>query len=476
MDEASRHQPDRGRHATPWKQGQRKQTGSTRSREATARHTDQLPVTRRPVLWCALHLPDIHDKEHTLETAAGLCQQVSDYISLLPPDALVFEAGSSLRYFHGIRPLRQHLADCLHPLQQPWTLAASPAAAASVLLARSGRNTLVADPEALRTALGHLPLEMLPVSARQLKRLHHSGLRTLRDLWRLPPAAVRQRLGREPSEFLACCLGQRAWPLPRWQAPLHFHQHRELEWPLTQSDSILRESRRLLEALQQFLQRHNAAVDQMALELHDAAGGVQRLPLSLRHPSRRVSEWQPLLELQLSQTGITAPVHGVTLEVWHFVAFAYHTEGFDTFRDARQQQQVIDSAWQKTLDLLQARLGPDALLHATARDDWSPEQAGLETPAASTPRTVTAGLLQYLPERPAWLITPPRRLRTRDGQPWLDGCLLLLRGPERIQTLWWDREPIQRDYYVAETVQGQRLWIYRELAEPGYWYLHGLFG
>ncbi|MEX1199052.1 MAG: hypothetical protein WEB57_14475 [Pseudohongiellaceae bacterium] len=469
MDEASRHQPDRSLLLTPWTQEQQR-------REATERHTDPLPASRRPALWCALYLPDIRNTEHTLEAAAGLCQQVSDYISLLPPDALVFEAGSSLRYFHGIHPMRHHLAGCLQSLQQPWTLAASPAAAASALLARSGRNALVADPQALRAALGPLPLNLLPVSGRQLKRLHHSGLRTLRDLWRLPSSALRQRLGREPSEFLACCLGQRAWPLPRWQAPLHFHQYREVEWPLTRSDSILRESGRLLELLEQFLQRHNTAVDQMVLELHDAAGEVQTLALSLRHSSRRVSEWQPLLELQLAQTAITAPVHGIALEVRHFVAFDPHTAGFDTFRNARQQQQAIDSAWQKTLDLLQARLGRDALLHLTVRDDWTPEQAVREAPAASTPRAGIAEQLQCLPGRPAWLITPPRRLQTRNGQPWLDGRLLLLRGPERIQTRWWSREPTQRDYYVAETMQGQRVWVFRQLMDPQHWYLHGLFG
>lgn len=476
MDDASRQQPAHDRHAASREQEQSRHSGSTSHREAAERRTGRLPASSRPPLWCALHLPDLHDTEHTLETAAGLCQQVSDYISLLPPDALVFEAGSSLRYFHGIHPLRQHLAGCLQPLQQPWTLAASPAAAASVLLARDGRNALVADPAALRAALGNIPLDRLPVSRRQLKRLHHSGLKTLRDLWRLPSAALRQRLGRESSEFLACCLGQRAWPLRRWQAPLHFHRYRELEWPLTQSESVLKESRRLLAALQQFLHHHNAAVDQLALELHDAAGEVQTLPLSLRHPSRQVSEWQPLLELQLSQAGITAPVHGIALEVRHFVAFDPHTEGFDVFRDASQQQQATDNAWQKTLDLLQARLGQDALLHVTAREDWSPERAGRETAATRTPGTVTAGQLHHLPDRPAWLITPPRRLQVRNGKPWLDSDLLLLGGPERIQTRWWARDQVQRDYYVAETEQGQRLWIFRELATPERWYLHGLFG
>jgi hypothetical protein len=43
----------------------------------------------------------------------------------------------------------------------------------------------------------------------------------------------------------------------------------------------------------------------------------------------------------------------------------------------------------------------------------------------------------------------------RDGnRPWLDGPLALGAGCERIDTGWWDGQPVARDYYVAVTVRG----------------------
>ena len=50
----------------------------------------------------------------------------------------------------------------------------------------------------------------------------------------------------------------------------------------------------------------------------------------------------------------------------------------------------------------------------------------------------------------------------------------LLSGPERIESGWWDGGDATRDYYVAGTEDGARLWVFQDLAEGG-WYLQGLW-
>jgi protein ImuB len=65
--------------------------------------------------------------------------------------------------------------------------------------------------------------------------------------------------------------------------------------------------------------------------------------------------------------------------------------------------------------------------------------------------------------RPLWLLEPPRRLG--------EGEFVLLAGPERIESGWWDGDDVARDYFIA--ARGASLaWIYR--AREG-WFLHGLF-
>ena len=70
----------------------------------------------------------------------------------------------------------------------------------------------------------------------------------------------------------------------------------------------------------------------------------------------------------------------------------------------------------------------------------------------------------------------PQRLREREGLPRRRGPLQLLGAAERIETGWWDRGDIARDYYAALDLHGVRLWIFRERKAPHRWFLQGVFG
>ena len=77
--------------------------------------------------------------------------------------------------------------------------------------------------------------------------------------------------------------------------------------------------------------------------------------------------------------------------------------------------------------------------------------------------------------RPLWLLRNPVPLESTAARCYYDGSVRLQSGPERIESGWWDEQDIGRDYYVAESSQGQRLWIYRDRVSRD-WHLHGLFG
>ncbi len=88
-------------------------------------------------------------------------------------------------------------------------------------------------------------------------------------------------------------------------------------------------------------------------------------------------------------------------------------------------------------------------------------------------------------QRPILILPRPRPLATGnndhdDAPPVYAGALRLVAGPERIESGWWDlgsptRHAVFRDYFVARNPRGQTLWIYRELAAPRRWFLHGFF-
>ncbi|MFT3777291.1 MAG: hypothetical protein QM772_03250 [Ottowia sp.] len=83
---------------------------------------------------------------------------------------------------------------------------------------------------------------------------------------------------------------------------------------------------------------------------------------------------------------------------------------------------------------------------------------------------------------PTWLLPEPQPLAVRDGRPCHRGAALrLLTSPRRVEAGWWS-EAVSRDYFIAQGVAAELLWVFRERptvrlpdATPR-WFLHGLYG
>ena len=74
------------------------------------------------------------------------------------------------------------------------------------------------------------------------------------------------------------------------------------------------------------------------------------------------------------------------------------------------------------------------------------------------------------------MLPEPILLPAEQGLPLHQGRLMLVEGPERLETGWWDDDGIARDYYTAVNPRGMRLWVFQNRTRQSGWYLHGLFG
>ena len=74
--------------------------------------------------------------------------------------------------------------------------------------------------------------------------------------------------------------------------------------------------------------------------------------------------------------------------------------------------------------------------------------------------------------QPPWLLAQPRPLQVQQSVPQYGGALRLEDLPERIEAGWWDGFDVTRDYFVAHSRAGERLWVFRDRRGDG-WYLHG---
>ena len=419
------------------------------------------------MLWVAFHFPQFRRQalqrghappeaeREALAAVAVWLGQFTPRVSLEPPQGVAAEVQGSLRLFGGIEHLEARFDSGLAELGFEAALAFAPTARAALWRAAGGG-----------APLEQLPVEVAGLEPEALDLLRGLGVRTLGELMRLPRDGVALRLGRKLLEDLDRALGKIPEPRALFVAPPRFAARLELPAQVTEAGGVLFAARRLLAQLEGFLAARQAGVRGFALAMSHPGAQPTLAAVGLAAPSRDATHFTVLLRERLERVALAAPVDAIRLEAGELEPLPGTTAAL--FRDAR----AANGDWTRLVERLAARLGGGAVhglaMHSEHRPElaWRPvapgEPPGLRPPPLAGGQEVSAGFL-----RPLWLLEAPRRIGERD--------FVLLAGPERIESGWWDGDEAQRDYFIARSADCSLVWIYRERGAGGGWYLHGIF-
>lgn len=383
--------------------------------------------------------------------------QVTTQVVAPVPDAhaVWLEIARSLRLFGGVASLCAQLRDALAPLGYCFEAGIAPTLEGAYLLAGSAP---VSDRTALWRALEPLPIARLPVDAATRAAFAGSGLRRIGEVLALPLDALARRFSPAFTDYLGRVTGRLADARRLYRPPEHYRRRVELAGEVDSTEALRFPIRRMLAELAADLVARDAGVTAFTLELEHEGGARTPLEVGLGSPSRDALHLQVLAHARLEQLRVPQPVQGLVLRAERFAPV--RVRQFDLF-NARGADEL---EWESVLDRLRARLGAAAVQSLGLHADHRPEKAWLRQPLGAAERAPQAREPSGR-QRPLWLLPEPRPL-TREPR-----CL---QGPERIEGGWWDGADVQRDYYVAETGEGARLWVYRE-QRSGRWFLHGLW-
>ena len=401
-------------------------------------------------------------REHAaLEALACWAGRFTPHVSLAPPHMLLLEIGGCLRLFGGRQTLlaRIRRAGREQQLDLQFGLAPTPQAARWLAHADSTASDW-------QSALADLPVSCLGLADAAMARLQALGLHTVGALYALPSATLGHRFGKALTLQLARARGELADPQRPFVFPEHFHQRLELPAKVDQADRLLFAARRLLAALAGWLHARAAGVSSCTLELQHEDALSTVLTLGFATLTRDEARLLRVMREQLERHQLRAPVVELHLRANAPQHLPGKTAGLFGQHDAGSIAPVVER--------LRARLGDDAVHGLAVADDHRPECAtravpwpekqGIDPPAAGA--------------RPLWLNRPPLALREQRGCPTHAGApLQLLSRAERVESGWWDEGEacgdLRRDYFVACTVQGAWLWVFRDARG---WWLHGYFG
>jgi protein ImuB len=409
-------------------------------------------------------LPDIelrpreaHSETQAIGCLALWAGQFTPTISLTR-EGLLLEVESCLNYFHGLDTLLAKISHDLVGLGWQANMASAPTPGGAALLARSGLPVHARNARALNKHLQHIPVSLLESATACLDILHGLGIRTLADLEQLPADGVARRFGQALTDELRRAQGLLPDPRPLFVPPAHYANRIELPAPVIATEPLLFVARRLIVELTGFLRARGAGVSRLTLRLVYEESPATEIDLKLS-PTRLVEHIMRVLRERLARERLPDRVEAVGLESREIVPLE-SMEG-ELFPVRRTGQETL----QQLVERLGARLGTDAVHAIYTHPDHRPELAW----RANAPGGAVPAYTQTPVPRPVWLLAAPRRLPGG-----LAGhSLMLVIGPERIESGWWDGDDIGRDYFVARNSEGGSCWIFRD--RSGDWYLHGIF-
>ena len=462
---------------------------------------------------CLLYPRDQPAEQNAYAQAAHVALAYSPSVYQHANATLLIDVTYSLRLFGGIRLIVQGLRQQLKRLKLQAQSSVAPTATGAWLLTQAARHSTqqlaqrspqhsvqrpiqqaaqysaqyavqpspryACSQATLERLLNPLPCAMLPSAQPHLVWLKAIGCDTLGGLRALPRNGLQRRVGTGLLTELEQAYTQTVWRQTPYVAPQQFIEHLDLLERLEHTSAMVAFSERLALSLCTWLAAKQYALRSATLELHHERGRHACPPttveLAFGEPVWLLGQLMPLLRERLSRQSLVGPVVALTLRSQALAAQSARSATL--FPDPLH----APADYRRLLDLLCARLGAEQVLQPAPLADHRPEIANNWAPLGAAMilaiRATENSTPAPLTERPFWLLAEPLALNVRNDRPIYHGPLQLLRGPERIESGWWDHLRIARDYFVAQDQHAVRYWIYRERdTEQARWFLHGVFG
>ena len=322
-------------------------------------------------------------------------------------------------------------------------------------------------------AIADLPVTALRLEADTVVALQRVGIRRIDALAALPRASLARRFGRDVLMRLDQALGAQPEHVSPLSAPVHYGVRMTLPDPIGLAADVMAVAERLLDQLCAKLKANETGARILRLTLRRVDGESQQVELRLARPLR-----EPPRILSLFRRGVDQVDAGFGIDQMRLEAVEVAGLPVQQLSPNRQQG---SAALDDLITRIGTRIGLENVQRFLPADSHIPERSFLIAPAAySEPE---GPWLRAAP-RPAWLF-PPEPIVGEGRQPpaqfrWRRMPLTTgrARGPERIAPEWWFEDESWhrglRDYWLVETRQGRRLWLFHTPQNPG-WFVQGEF-
>jgi protein ImuB len=305
-----------------------------------------------------------------------------------------------------------------------------------------------------RDFLAPLPVDLLDPDDRLAQALTRFGIRTVRDLLRLPRGASARRLGPDLLALVARARGEETDTLLAEARDARVVEGVELDHPVDRLEPLRFVLRGLISRLLDRLALRGWSCGPVDLELDLVGGAKEQRRIAPAAPTSDPKVWLRLIGLALEERRPEGPVEAVRLGA---EGVAFRRDQLDLFRPRGPDPASLD----RTLAELEALCGADRVGAPEVSDDHRPGAWALRPfrPPRSGPEPGNGGPTPSLAVR---ALRPPvsARVRVRQGSPeWIEsavarGRVVHASGPWRTTGRWWSEGRYALDHYDVQVEDG----------------------
>ncbi len=346
----------------------------------------------------------------------------------------------------------------------------------------------IAAPGQTYSALSPLPVAALRLEAHTTAQLSRLGIRRVQDLLGQPRASLARRFGRGLVMRMDQAMGSAPEPVSPARAPDHFAVRMTLPDPIGLEEDLLAGLDRLLPRLCALLEKKGRGARQALFQAYRTDQTVQSVTVGLARASRDPERIRPLIALKIGDIEAGFGIDMIRLEAVQTEPIHARTAvGHLEAGVAASAQLAGDTALDDLVGRIGARVGLEAITRVAPASSNIPEKTSTVLAAAWS--TAHQGVWPCPPHARPLLMWQPEPVQA-PGRPevpevfrWRGQTLRRTQavGPERISPEWWLDDPNWRsgvrDYWVAETEDGQRLWLFYahgHLMSSG-WFCQGIY-
>ena len=348
--------------------------------------------------------------------------------------------------------------------------------------------------------LQSLPLDTLPLDAKDRKTLERWGVRSVGELARLPQAQLAERFGERGARMARLACGEEGSVLKAYRPPARLELSRDFDWEIGEIEPLAFAMADLLDRLCLRLQGLERAAASLTTRLRLAGGGVFERTIDLPYPLSDARTLLTLVRIDLAAHPPGAAVDGVRVSAKPaerrrmqqslFVPDLPSPEklavtvarltglvgservGAPMVLDTHRPGAAALEAFQPAFSGSGTRRGAVARSAAAKRTELLPERRSRSRPPPSAAPLSRASLVFrcFRPSRPAEVTLDenrPVRVEARE----VHGLVTACAGPWRVSGEWWTADGWQYQEWDVE-VKGR---LYRACCErtTGEWFLAG---